>query len=547
MTLKRLSGGALSVLALGVLVGACSSKSDDCAANKSCGPYDGGAAGTSNAGTGNGAMGGTGQGGRAGNGGASGDAGSAGAAPSCDPSANPDSESCVVSNDYGVFVATEGSDDNDGTSAKPFATLSHALSTTATGLKRIYMCAGRYEEADTLAIPSGVQIYGGFSCEAFDWRYTSIKAYVVSALPIAATIKGGTGVVLQDLRLDAAAAIGERGSSIGLIVSDSSSVALMRVEIHAGVATAGAAGTAGDNGADGALSTTAQDGKAGNCVTPPFTQPGGVSLTGSCNSQGGVGGSAFRSASYMGQQDGSAGIPDPPGAVGGPGGKAFNLAATNGLDGGRGGDGEVGKAALAIGTFGANGYVVANGNAGVSGTAGIGGGGGGASLGSLNCLGASGGAGGMGGCGAAFGAAGGGGGASIAVLSLKSGLTIRASKLVASEGGAGGDGGNGGRGGEGRNGGSGGGTDPSSATVSVGGRGGKGGNGGNGGSGSGGSGGPSLAFAYSKPASPRKVDIDDASELVNATTPSKGGIGGTRSIQAPNGQPGLLADMFEID
>src|SRR3954470_15688202 len=121
MKLKRFSIGTLRLIAVSGLAWSCSSKSDDCNANLNCAPYGGGSLGTSGA---SGAAGTNGKGGAAsgssgtsgnsstsGEGGTDPAAGSGGASPpTCDGTLSPDQDACVISDEYGVFVAPSGDD-----------------------------------------------------------------------------------------------------------------------------------------------------------------------------------------------------------------------------------------------------------------------------------------------------------------------------------------------------------------------------------------------------------------------------------------------------
>ncbi len=554
MNLKRFSGGTLGLLALSALACACSSKADDCNANKNCAPYDSGgagstgtsgSAGTSGSPSHSGSGGVSGTSGRAGAGagsaGTSTDAGAAGAPSTCDGTLSPDADNCVISDDYGVFVAPTGDDTTgDGTEAAPFATLTTAL-TKLDQIKRIYVCAAEYTEVGTLQIPSGVAIYGGFGCDGGVWSYDSKnnKASFKPQSPIGAEIKNASGVTLEDLSITATDATGPGASSFGLMVVGSDDVALTRVVIKAGKGGAGTSGSKGDDGLPGAASEAAQNGNPGTCMTPTATVSGGVAVPAKCLSQGGNGGVGYITGTALAEQNGGVGSPVLS-ANGGPSGMMAGEAGTEGKGGKGGDDGALGASAPEIGIFSATGYSIASGPSGTGGKPGQGGGGGGASFVSATCVGSGGGAGGMGGCGGLPGMGGTGGGASIAVMSWRNKVTLESCVLTAAVGGGGGDGGIGGIGGAGQTGGSGG---SASAGVKSGGAGGKGGDGGDGGSGAGGTGGPSIALVF------------DGTEPVRKNTklefPTKGGAAGqgghfgADSMRwGPDGSVGVAQDIY---
>lgn len=92
-----------------------------------------------------------------GSGGTGGTGGTTTIAPGCMPSESPD----PMRDDCGVFVsASAGSDDNDGSQAKPLATIGKALASPKSG--PVYLCAESFEEA--VQIKSGATIYGGLDC-----------------------------------------------------------------------------------------------------------------------------------------------------------------------------------------------------------------------------------------------------------------------------------------------------------------------------------------------------------------------------------------------
>src|SRR6185369_17270620 len=399
--------------AAGATLSSCSSFTD-CSARRDCPPGSQSGASTTSGSSGmSGTLGGaSGKGGgfssgagNSGDGGADAAAGSGGAPPPmCDGTLSPDVDACVVSDEYGVFVSPTGIDAGaDGTQAHPFATVSAALAHISK-IKHVYVCVGDgdYLEPDTLQIPDRVSIYGGFTCVGGTWKYDSATpAHLISSQPIGAMITNAkVGVVIQDLRLDAANAPedGTGANSFGLMISGSQGVALKRVEIRAGKGGKGKSGADGATGVDGADSGASQNGAAGNCSPSVGTLAGPSPVSKQCDSEGGNGGAARVGKDYAASQDGGSGYLVSP-TNGGKGADLIGNNADPGKPGGNGARGENGTVAPPLGTFSESGYKVASGGSASAGKAGQGGGGGGASLGTASCLGATGGAGGMGGCG----------------------------------------------------------------------------------------------------------------------------------------------------
>lgn len=558
MNLNRYCGGTVGILALAALACGCSSKSNDCKANLSCTPFDGSSAGNgANTSAGTSGLGGqsgtsgegnaSGRPGSSGDGGtSSGDAGAGGGPAKCNGTLSPDADSCVISDDFGVFVSPDGDDTTgDGSEATPFATLTMALANLGSS-KRVYVCDGDYSEPGTLEIPSGASIFGGFGCDSGHWIYDSANnhARFTPNSPIGADVKNATGVVLQDLSITAQDATSPGASSFGLMVVNGGAV-LTRVEVKAGKGAAGTAGVDGTKGADGAVTGTDQQGQTAVCGGAGGMSKGGAWATVSdCGVLGGHGGAGYVSSA----ETGGVGTPSinvsPSDVQNGGAGESATDSAKSGGDGSKGNYGETGMLAAPTGTFSESGYANASGGDGTSGYPGQGGGGGGASKGNgTTCSGASGGAGGMGGCGGTLGSGGKGGGASVALLSWNSTVKLMKSSLVANSGGAGGNGGKGGAGGLGRQGAAGGDADALHA-ISGGKNGGQGGLGGNGGNGAGGSGGPSIGIVYSTTA----PVVDDMSTVTPGTGGALGvgGDYGTPATKAPDGTAGLAVAKYLI-
>ena len=470
-------------------------------------------------------------------GGSSNTGGGAGApAKVCDTTKLPSEEPCLIDEMYGVFVSQADGGAPDGSRAKPFATISAAVTAVRVGKKRIYVCAGpaAYNEQVALAsADNGLQMFGAFTC-ANGWIADgNVKASVKGPASGALRMDTVANARLEGFQFESAdAADGQGESSYGAFVKDSTNVVLSGVNIVVGK---------GGKGANGA-SPPAQGNKAtsgfpglGSCAstTEALGGNGGLGTCAPINVAGGRGGNAGSSAA----PSGGSGVNGEPVALlgepasGEPGiGEAQTswTCATVGL-GNRGADGLPGM----IGPAGALGHLAStglflpgDGITGGPGTSGKGGGGGGGSKVVATCtnptkLGASGGGGGAGGCGGEGGKPGGGGGASIALVSYNSKLTLRGVDLDARNGGQGGTGSAGQDGSMGGSGGPGGGKyDGGKAACD----GGDGGVGGKGGSGGGGTGGSSIGIAYTGTAPSKLMNVTFAIPATQAPGGAGGGL-----------------------
>ncbi|MBK7580812.1 MAG: hypothetical protein IPI67_11455 [Myxococcales bacterium] len=286
---------------------------DSCEGTSSCGNSSGG--GTAGAGGGTGgssASGGTGGGGGTGNtGGTAGSAGSGatggtgGVAGSdggqCDASKAPGEETCVIDEQYGVFVSPKGDDSaGDGTKTKPYKSLSKAVSNAASAKKRVYACddGGGYTESAALDLSAlnGSGLYGGFDCTAWSYSTTS-KAKLAGASTAVRVDAVATSLTIEDFDVAAADASTAGASSLGVFVTSSTNLTLRRVKITAGKGMAGTPGTNGANGDAGGAPGAAQQGTGATCSSAPATQVGGAwAAASACGSLGGKGGNAEKAA-----------------------------------------------------------------------------------------------------------------------------------------------------------------------------------------------------------------------------------------------------------
>ena len=130
------------------------------------------------------------------------------APPNCDLKKDPkDSLECIVDS-VGIFVSAAGADTNDGTRARPVATIGKALSVVG-GRPRIYVCEGTYE--GSVDITKSVSVYGGLKC---DWTPTTSHPVIVGSKPSYALQVAALNVAIVDVDVGgkAGAVAGEAAS-----------------------------------------------------------------------------------------------------------------------------------------------------------------------------------------------------------------------------------------------------------------------------------------------------------------------------------------------
>ncbi len=505
--------GLSMILGAGCLcLPACGSGSS-CSDNNACG--SGGSSGS--AGTG-GSAGSAGMGGSSGSGGTDGGAGTGGASGAggdgggCDQSKSPSAESCLVSDQYAVFVDGTAATNGDGSQASPYNNIADAV--TNAGNKIILVCDTTYDEQ--VKLTAGTKLYGGFKCT--DWSYEPGQRAVVAPTAEGYALEVDTvtaPIVIEDLEFDSADASAAGGSSVAAFVHGSGNVALRRDKLMAGK------GVAGANGVLKKFTYPSQNALNGNGAvglvegaTKQYTCPAGDTTTGGRGGSGGV------------PEDGKAGLPD---FGGGQAGQAAQSCGSGGagLDGNPAPAETPASGASTSGTLDASGWTPANGSNGKAGGPGQGGGGG------ASTATAGGGGGGCGGCGGAGGPAGGGGGASVALMVLDSTVSIDAGcELVSSNAGNGGSGAAG-QSGE---------TITGNGGIQASGAcpGGAGGKGGNGAAGGGGAGGISVPVLWKGTAAPT---VDTGATL----TPGTKGAAGTGGKAGTNdGVDGVSKDVLQV-
>jgi hypothetical protein len=457
----------------------------------------------------------------------------------CDLGSAPSDDSCVVNEELGVFVAPGGSDDTrDGSRTAPFATIQAAIDNS--GGKRVYVCAGEAPYDETLRIADAVEIYGGFDCET--WLYDAANVVQIeSPDTIAVTVTSVDGAVFHDLAIGASDATDLGGSSIAMLVGDSTGVVLNRVSLTAGAGAKGADGRHQDE-------QRAPQGTAGNPGADACTNSGSGgewawSSCGGTQSENGGGEGGDGGTSTSDGEAGQAGLPREPATSDGLPGAGETLAndCRDGTRGASGASGNAGAAGPPVGTLSVDGYDPSDAQRGLDGQLGQGGGGGGGARAPSSCgggtpTGAGGGSGGGGGCPGRGGGGGQSGGASIALASVNSGIVMEAVTLVAVEGGRGGNAGRGQRGGAGGVGADGG-AEGDDGLPGCDGR--DGGAGGSGGPGGAGSGGPSVGIAYVGQA---PVEVGPA-EVTVAAVPAAPGEAATNGNAGAEGLDELRASF----
>ena len=439
------------------------------------------------------------------------------------------------------YVATTGSDANDGSSAAPFATIGRGIVAGSAAVASgpcnavVLVATGTYTESPSFA--SEVSVLGG--CTAGTWARLpgSYSIVQVGTVPATATAVGDATISGLDIRAADAAASGAASVAARVLLSVSPTLVFQDCKFVAGAGGPGTDGPAGSAGASGAGGVPGQPGCNG-CSGGGGGGPGGNSGPGGNGGAGGLGG-------YNTNGSGAGGQAGSSGAAGGAGGTGGAICFDSGESGGVGTNGSSGVAGsngiapTSNGHFASTGsFIAASGSSGTSGAAGAGGGGGGGGGGGAGGIcnpdrGGGGGGGGEGGGGGGQGGGGAGAGASVALLLISSSPTLDACSFTAGPGGAGGDGGNGGTGGPA---GSGGGGGSSADEGGAGGTGGNGGAGGPGGGGGGGAGGPSWCLYEGYSSSPTL--IAPTSVTNSGGSGGSGGFRGDLAVQAPSGPAG---------
>lgn len=349
----------------------------------------------------------------------------------------------MLTEQYGVFVSATGKPDADGSRANPLSTIAKGIEQGKRTSKHVYVCEGTFNES--IILERGISVIGGLDCSAPIWKKTS-KATRINA-PTSPAMKATNidiATRVESLEVYAPNGTAAAPTSIGLHAKAAPALVIAASKIVAGRAAAGADGTEG-------LQLTlgpAANGQAGTAwryvVNDNYAvQNGGAGGVGQClgaaghdgesGGEGGAGGSFTcpgNSSQYFTTEAFGLVIVFKPG----PGQHRSGAAGAAGANG----------LSANAGALTAEGFSPGNGGVGSHGRPGAGGAGSAGEEGlNAGCNGpwvsGSAAGGGAGGCPGLAGTAGTGGGASIGVLAASSiGLTIEASEVSASDGGAGG-------------------------------------------------------------------------------------------------------------
>ncbi len=449
----------------------------------------------------------------------------------CSCSDNKPTEPTPTADSHALFVEVNGH--GNGSADSPFGSIQDAFDAASADstVERIYIACGSYYES--VVAMSGVSVYGGRNPQE-SWNLSSSDSTVIMGETIdghciGLAIRGvSDSILLSHLTIVSRDAIDSGSSSYGIYCIDAANVEIRSCRIVAGNGASGNAGPMGLPGEDG------ESGDWGMFGRRPVAGGAG-GLGGRCD------GSMWGWEPGKDGQPGASYLDSPMGGAGGTGDDGNCGTPGAGQDGGNGSHGVDGYSAsweLLLKPDGE--WIIAtadsgfDGNRGCYGSGGGGGGGVATTTGNRGCRHGSGGSGGGAGAGPGMGGHGGQpGGASIAILSIRSELSISKCTLLTVTGGRGGAGGAGGVGGRGGKGG------PIDCFTCCGGAGGVGGDGGNGGHGGGGCGGSSIGLLKCE----STVDFHDNNSLLIGPA-GEGGMGG--SSGASRGSDGISRDLLEV-
>ncbi|MCC7539455.1 MAG: hypothetical protein IT379_24735 [Deltaproteobacteria bacterium] len=419
-----------------------------------------------------------------------------------------------------IYVAQDGDDAGPGSPTRPLATLRRAmelaLESVMTGAPRttVFVASGTYTE--TLELPDGIRVYGGYRRDFLSLDPDGFQ--VIVRAPADTTAPGGAALVTRAgagtrttgaawMRFHGLDAADAARPAFGAYLEDPGVLlTLDGVVVRAGDGANGTPGTDGVSGTGPTVPATdgeeprgaLEDPTAHVCLPREENRvrggAGGMSTCGATNANGGAGGTASCGEIGSTQPPGEQGQGGSPGR-GGEGGYDAQgpvLMSTGTCDravccgladfsvptdyrgpivGGNGGDGAAGTpgsgCTAPLGTLSGTTWTPAGATSGTDGAAGSGGGGGGAGGTAVidwyarECefvdgLGGGGGGGGAGGCGGTAGSAGTSGSPSIAIVLVVRGGASGALPVLRDVIAVGGDGGRGGAGGAGGDGGRGG-------------------------------------------------------------------------------------------
>ena len=151
-----------------------------------------------------------------------------------------------ITEQFGVFVSTEGQANASGTRAAPLASIEAAIARAKNeNKKKVFVCEGSYAEALTLA--DGVSIEGRLDCATPDWKLDTSK-HVNLASPSSPAIRATnitSATRIDGFQVTAPDATEPSGSSIAVIAVDSNGLTFAGGSLAAGSAMRGADGTDG--------------------------------------------------------------------------------------------------------------------------------------------------------------------------------------------------------------------------------------------------------------------------------------------------------------
>lgn len=376
-----------------------------------------------------------------------------------------------------IYVDPAYTGSSDGSKPRPFTTFTAAATAASARGARGIVIGGNPTFTETLVVPNGVSIYGGFGVSPLFvpdatkrplWNIPSTALTNNRLVGASATGVSLTAVVkhIEVRTANLTANDGRRGASnFGFLVTNSPGLKLDDVIINAGNAGAGVAGNAGAIGTAGGNAALRIPGTV-SCFGAPLICNVSTPVANQDGTQCGRGGRTQTPNTFLLNAT-TAGNGGAPLAQGGARGltlydnsdcslNAMNVTAGsfggNGIVGTSGADGTAGMRLVVSSAGVVSGGEGTNGTNGTPGTWGGGGGAGGSFMdGCMNDpdWGGPGGGGGAPGCGGSFGLSGGAGGASIGLLVGNSaGFSLTGSvQISAGNGGAGGRGGAGGNGG----------------------------------------------------------------------------------------------------
>ncbi|MEO2169339.1 MAG: hypothetical protein ABGY42_14720, partial [bacterium] len=149
----------------------------------------------------------------------------------------------------GVYVSeAAGSAGGAGTIDDPLDTIGGGLTLAAsTSVPNVYIDGGNYTES--ISLRSGINLLGGFDASA-GWARTGAATNVFGGT-LALSCSGKSGVLIEQLNIEASSNPGVGGSSFGILLAGCTSIIVRDSSILAGDGGNGSTGSAGSNGSSG--------------------------------------------------------------------------------------------------------------------------------------------------------------------------------------------------------------------------------------------------------------------------------------------------------